>query len=264
MPHGLDSASVSKLLVLWQQPESRAMVPVATLEHDATSYFFAYLPAAKKEPSFRPLIGFRDLDATYQSEELFPLFHERVMDPARDDFSRVIEGLDLDPASATPWEQLVRSGGGSEGDTLHVTPLPHETAGGWECHALLSGLRYLEQKAVVTEAGTAPPYSAAEHENILESIKTGDELTLRREIGNTYNSDAVLAFTERDEVVGYLPDWLARFVAPVLGQESVTVRVDRVNPSRAGWHLRLLVTVASTETFEVAVERLRTGPALSY
>ncbi|MGN7190423.1 HIRAN domain-containing protein [Curtobacterium sp. MCBA15_004] len=237
---------------------------MAKLSYDADRYFFDYLPAAKTEASFRPLMGFRDLDEHYESDELFPLFHERVMDPARDDFRRVVEGLDLDPDSATPWEQLSRSGGGSEGDTLQVTPIPHETAEGWACRTLLSGLRYFEKKSVQTQQGRTNPYSSSDHEKVLASIRPGDHLRLRREIGNSYNPSAVLVFTEDDHVVGYLPDWLARFVGPVLDEEIITAQVDRVNPSRAGWHLRLLVTVASTESFDVALDRLRGGAALQY
>lgn len=263
---GTRTEQVTELVVLWQQPTTRAMIPVGLLAFDGITYRFEYLPAASSADGFRPLLGFKDLTASYQSHELFPLFHERIMDPSRDDFEYVLEGLRLDPRTATPWEQLVRSGGGSEGDTLQVTPLPRADGDGWACTALASGLRYLQAKTLRTVLGESTLYGEAQFESILGALSPGDPLTVRREIGNHYNPDALVVFTERDELVGYLPDWLARFIAPALpeGDGWQIARVERVNSPAAGWHLRLVVTVTGSEPFELAVERLRSGTALRY
>lgn len=138
-----DVVTETELLVIWQQPSTRAMIPVGVLKFDGETYAFEYLLNVAHVAEFRPLLGFRDLTKRYESDELFPLFHERVMDPTRPDFVRVLDELSLDPASATPWEQLVRSGGSSEGDTLQVTPFPRESTEGWTCTALAAGVRYL-------------------------------------------------------------------------------------------------------------------------
>lgn len=264
MQAGADKTTISELLVLWQKPENRAMIPVATLSYDSVSYRFEYLPAARTERSFRPLIGFRDLDQTYTSDDLFPLFRERVMDPSRSDFERVVDGLDLDPDAATPWEQLVSSGGGTEGDTLQMTPMPHEVEGGWECSILLSGIRYLQIKSVQTVDGWTPVYGEDDFERILAAVQPGDQLRVKQELGNKYNPDALLAFTSSDDVVGYLPDWAAKFVKPLLAAGSFSMKVARVNPARAGWHLRLLVDAHGDESFDDALDRLRAETVTSY
>lgn len=257
---------VTELVVLWQQPTTRAMIPVGLLGYDGVKYRFEYLQAATSADGFRPLLGFKDLSAHYESDELFPLFHERIMDPSRDDFDHVLEGLQLDPRTATPWEQLVFSGGGSEGDTLQVTPLPCADEDGWSCTALASGLRYLQIKSVRSVLGESSIYTAEEFESTLSSLAPGDPLVVRREIGNDYNPNALLLFTLHGKLIGYLPDWLARFVAPALQEadEWEIARVARVNSPDAGWHLRLVVTVTGSEAFSEAVERLRSGAALSY
>lgn len=257
---------VTELVVLWQQPTTRAMIPVGLLGYDGAKYRFEYLQAATSAEGFRPLLGFKDLGAHYESEELFPLFHERIMDPTRDDFDHVLEGLQLDPRTATPWEQLVFSGGGSEGDTLQVTPLPCEEEHGWSCTALASGLRYLQMKSVRSVLGDSPIYTEDEFESILSALTPGDPLIVRREIGNDYNPDALLLFTVDQNLIGYLPDWLARFVAPVLpqGDRWEIARVARVNSADVGWHLRLVIKLTGTEAFGDAVERLRSGGALAY
>jgi hypothetical protein len=240
----------TELLVIWQQPSNRAMIPVGVLRFDGRTYTFEYLPNVVDLDEFRPLLGFRDLASTYQSDELFPLFRERVLDPTRPDFVRVLDELSLDPTSATPWEQLVRSGGSSEGDTLQVTPLPRESSKGWTCTALVAGVRYLAKKSVETAHGKTRPYADSELERLLEGLRDGQSLQVIAEIRNEYNSDAQLLFTESDEPVGYVPDWLAKLTAPCLNEGAgVWAVVDRVNGRSAGWHLRLLVTFHVKEPF---------------
>jgi hypothetical protein len=255
--HVADVVTETKLLVVWQQPSTRAMIPVGILAFDGRIYTFEYLPNIGGVKEFRPLLGFRDLAETYQSDELFPLFRERVLDPTRPDFVRVLDQLSLDPESATPWEQLVRSGGSSEGDTLQVTPFPRESAEGWVCTALVAGVRYLEKKTVETAIGRTRLYSEAELEALLGTLTPGDVLQVIAEIGNDYNDDAQLFFTERNEPVGYVPDWLAKLTAPRLKDGgSVTAVVDRVNGLSAGWHLRVLVTLHVGEAFSDLSARL--------
>lgn len=266
MQAGTREDAITELLVTWQQPETRAMLPVARLSFDGESYRFNYLPAAKSIRGFRPLIGFKDVEKSYESGELFPLFQERVLDPARDDFERVVTELDLDPASATPWEQLVRSGGGSEGDTLQVTPLPHEDHEEWTCTALVAGLRYFQMKSVRTELGETPVYSADGFEAVLNSLEIGSSLVVRKEIENVYNPDALLLFTPDGDVLGYLPDWVARLTtaARIAGGADPAVRVERVNTLDSGWHLRVLVSIRWDRTVGQLVTQLRSGELFSY
>lgn len=156
--------------------------------------------------------------------------------------------------------------GGSEGDTLQVTPLPCPDGDGWSCTALASGLRYLQAKSVESVLGQSAVYLEAEFEALLTSLAPGDLLVVRREIGNDYNPDALLLFTERDELVGYVPDWLARFMGPALpdGEAWPIARVERANSPAAGWHLRLVISIKGTEPYASAATRLRSGGALSY
>lgn len=263
---GTREDAITELLVTWQQPDTRAMLPVARLSFDGEAYRFNYLPTATSIDGFRPLIGFKDVSKTYESGELFPLFQERILDPARDDFERVLTELDLDPASATPWEQLVRSGGGSEGDTLQVTPLPHEDHTDWSCTALVAGLRYFQMKSVRTELGDTPVYSESGFEAVLASLEAGSALIVRKEIGNVYNSDALLLFTPGGDVVGYLPDWVAKLSAAArnAGGADPLVTVERVNAMDSGWHLRVLVSVRWDATLAQLTPRLRSGELFNY
>ena len=255
----------SALLVLWQQPATRAMIPVAELSFDGAEYRFTYLPTVDTVPGFRPLLGFKDFSKTYVSDELFPLFRERVLDPTRPDFDRVVHELDLDLADATPWELLMRTGGGSEGDTLQVTPFPRPDGDGWACTFLASGVRYFREKSVRTAHRTTDVYSDEEFEVIIGSLEQGEALSIEREVGNSYNQDARVLVTAAGHAVGYLPDWLARFTAPYLQDGTeFHANVVRVNDARAGWHLRLMVAAYASESFVEAAARLRVGGSLDY
>ncbi|QWL30912.1 hypothetical protein [Rathayibacter toxicus] len=252
-----DVVTQTELLVVWQQPSTRAMIPVGVLTFDGKTYAYEYLPNVAHVAEFRPLLGLRDLTKSYKSDELFPLFRERVLDPTRPDFVRVLDELSLDPASATPWEQLVRSGGSSEGDTLQVTPFPRESAEGWTCTALVAGVRYLAKKTVESAEGWTRFYSDVELETLVGGLVPGQPLRVIAEVGNKYNPDAQLFFTADDDPVGYVPDWLAKLTAPcLLGGTNVRAVVDRVNGLSAGWHLRVLVTLHVSEPFAELENRL--------
>ena len=89
------------LFLAWQDKEmSRQWFPVGRLDADVerSLYRFRYIGGAKraqKEAGFPPLIEFPGLDENYESSELFPLFQNRVMNPARPDFTEYLRNLDL-------------------------------------------------------------------------------------------------------------------------------------------------------------------------
>ena len=90
---------------------------VGFLTYDGSLYRLTYIRNALRIKDFRPLLGFAELHRSYSSPDLFPLFAQRAMDPRRPDYQRYIEhlGLEGDPG---PWEQIARSQGCHQGDTL--------------------------------------------------------------------------------------------------------------------------------------------------
>jgi hypothetical protein len=62
------------------------------------------------------LVHFPELDREYRSNEIFPIFANRVMSPRRSDFGSFLERLDLGP-DATPFEILARSAGSRATDS---------------------------------------------------------------------------------------------------------------------------------------------------
>ena len=99
-------------------------------------YRFRYMLGAKRaqeEVGFLPLIDFPDLNEDYQAAELFPLFQNRVMNPARPDFADYLHRLDL-TEEADPIEILSTNGGHRVTDAYEVFPkIEKDDTGSFSC-----------------------------------------------------------------------------------------------------------------------------------
>lgn len=203
-----------QLLVSRQDPTTRAFTRVGTLSFDGSRYTFSYDSTAKRALPGLPL------GKTHESETLFPIFAERVIDPQRPERAETLEHLGL-PDDAGPFEVLAVSGGGRTGDTYELTPLPHP--GAVSLPFLVHGVRYLAQ----------------EERDAIDQLRPGDRLSLRCEPDNPVNSRALLV-TQDGGKLGYVPDPLLDYVHKIIEGDH-ELFVERVNPAEAGLHMRLLV-----------------------
>lgn len=95
----------------------------------ATRYSFAYLKLAERLAHFEPLPGLPDVHRRYDSDQLFPVFANRVMPRRRPDYDLFTARLDL-TGDADPFEVLARSGGRRATDRIEVFAAPQRTAEG--------------------------------------------------------------------------------------------------------------------------------------
>lgn len=225
--------TVQRLAVAWQHPRERGIHPVGLLSYDGARYRFRYVANALDVQDFRPLMGFPDLLQAYASETLFPIFAQRVMDPRRSDYVRYVQRLGLNPQSS-PWEQLARSGGRRQGDTIQVFPEPLIRGGVVTCDFLVHGIRHVVDRHNVAV------------EETLAALCVGAELVLRDEPTNDKNPRAILATTHGGEIVGWVPDLLVDDLHALRGAGDVEVTVARVNGPDAPCHLRLLAHLRAT------------------
>lgn len=250
-----------RMIVAWQDPQTRRIVPIGVLSHDDAGYGFAYLESVRDIKGFRPLLGFRDLDRQYTNETLFHLFAQRAMSPRRPDYVRYISELGLTPEDDEPWEQLARSYGRREVDRLQLFPVPNVVNGTVRCSFLVHGIRYVAEKEIVRD-GIAHHVGPAHVEQSLSALVSGQELQLEPEPTNSHNPDAVLV-TASGEVIGWVPDLLLDDLHRLRQQADVTVRVQRVNGPDAPVHMRVLTELSATgiDGFEFfAGPRWRTIP----
>lgn len=244
-------AQTRSLIVTWEHPISRAISAVAILRFDGTTYSFEYLREAADISDFRPLLGFPELDVVYSSEDLFPIFQQRVMDPKRPDYTRYVQGLGL-PEDASPWEQITRSGGSREGDTIQFFPFPEHDGSVWTFSFMVNGVRHMLSKSVPVDGESKGTYAPEDLERLLGSLSEGDGLELHFEPTNDYDSRAILVLARERMPIGYVPTFAIDGTTRSMRDELIEVTVERVNPAEAGWHMRVLarMTVSADENYE--------------
>jgi HIRAN domain len=247
-PADRSTQAPQRLVVAWQHPDSRAISPIGFLSHDGQIYRFEYIRNAERVKGFQPLLGFPELRSTYTSARLFPLFAQRAMDPRRPDFHRYVKSLGLD-GEPGPWEQITRSEGHRQGDTIQLLPEPTVAGDALTCLFLVHGIRHAHKSPKMLH-GQPVSVTREQVEQALAQLKHGDELFLVAEPDNPRNPRALLVATG-NVPVGYLPDLLTEDVQQLIHQADVAITVEHVNGPDAPWHLRLLA-------------RLRAAPAGDY
>lgn len=235
--------TMRQLVVTWQHPIERSISPVGLLGFDGETYSFCYIRNALQVPGFRPFLGFPDLDRWYASPVLFPLFAQRAMGCRRPDFARWVTRLGLG-ADASPWEQITRSGGHRQGDTIQLFPVPRITAGRLECGFLVHGMRHVLERPIVV-GDTVTTVSREELERTLSELHPGDELGLCDEPTNRANPRAILTTARGEVPLGWIPNLLVEEVHRIPDRRHATVTVRTVNGPDAGWHLRLLAKLSA-------------------
>ena len=212
--------------------ENRLWYPVGRLEAapECSSFQFQYIGGAKrakKEAEFPLIIGFPEIDNKYRSEELFPLFQNRIMSPSRPDFKSYLKALDL-KEDANPIEILAANGGERVTDRYEVFPLPaRQPDGSFLFRFFLHGWRYA---------------SASAQERMAE-LKPGEELRITLELNNPVTGQGVQVQTSDYQMIGWAPHYLVDDFTAALadGPGKYSAHVVRLNPQPIPSKQRLLV-----------------------
>ena len=237
----LDGAAVAtdagRLLLIWQDPETRLFAPVGALTQEPDgSFLFRYIMRAQREVRFRPLASFPELHRVYWFADLPPFFHNRVMSPRRPDYAAYVKALDLSVEHAPPFEVLARTGGSRATDTFHVVAEPTRAADGRVSMLFLaSGVRHVDGA-----------------EDRIGRLSAGDPLGLRPEPDNPHNARALLLDAEDDHAVGYVPDWMLDTVRQLVDADpGHRLTVELANGPGTPPHLRLLCRLEASVPAEI-------------
>lgn len=242
-PKNRSTDAARRLVVTWQHPDKRLIEPIGLLEYDGQHYRFGYINHALDVTGFRPLLGFRDLYARYVSDELFPLFAQRVMDPRRPDYQRYVRRLGLDE-DATPWEQIARSQGRRQGDTIQLLPEPVNDHGVIMGRFLVHGVRHVPGPSRMLD-GHAVQVDSEQVERALAALRPGHALGIASEPGNEVNSLALMVMAQRVTPVGWIPNLLLEDLHRLMARTDVSVTAEHINGADAPWHLRLLARMTA-------------------
>jgi hypothetical protein len=213
----------SALFVTWRMADATAerWGPVGMLEHADGLYRFVYTRGARTLAGFRPFPEMPELDAVYESEELFPLFANRLLAKSRPEYETYLTWSGFDPDHPPdPIAVLGITEGRRATDSLELFPCPVPDAEGCYLNKFfLHGVRYV-------------PPAALER---IAALEQGERLIPMFDDLNEFDSQAVAVRTgdERDRMmIGYVPRYLAREVRELCAlcdPAFVELRVERVN-----------------------------------
>ena len=211
---------MNSLFVAWRppMPDQTGWRPVGRLEHDGELYRFWYTQGARK-PGFRPFSQMENLEQVYESDELFPLFANRLLPKSRPEYEAYLRwsGFDIgnppDPILVLGVTEGIR-----QTDAVEVFPCPVPGADGCYFNKFfLHGIRWL-------------PAAAVER---IGRLKDGEHLKLMLDLQNENDPNAVALRTEAELMqIGYVPRYLANDFWQLVQKcerDFIELCVDRVN-----------------------------------
>ena len=233
---------MSTLFLAWQDPASRCWFPVGRLTAHNGCYRFVYTKGAQRaveKCQFRPLTLFPDLNAEYESDQLFPLFANRLPQRSRTDYAAFVEWLNLPKDEDDPIAVLVRSGGRRVTDNLEILSAPGpDESGRYHVHFFAHGLRHLAEESIQR----------------IERLRAGERLLLVHDFQNPLDPRAIMLRTDDtlpgdkySYFVGYCPRYLCDDFIQIVSKcvEPPLVTVERLNLPPAPLQLRLLCNMTA-------------------
>jgi hypothetical protein len=195
--------------------------PVGRLDRIPSGYRFVYTEGARALEGFHPFPGLDDLEAVYESSELFPLFANRLLAPSRPEYQKFLEWNGFRPDShPDPIALLSISEGRRATDQLEILPFPLlDGEGCYRTKFFLHGLRWSSPGAIER----------------VNRLQPEDQLGLMLDINNPVDPNAVAVRTmdpAENYLLGYVPRYLAGDVRSLsLSSSAGTTHlvVERVN-----------------------------------
>lgn len=195
--------------------------PIGRLQHVDGVYRFVYTQGARHARDFHPFPGMEDFETVYESDELFPVFSNRLLPKSRPEYAAFLRWSGFDDATNPPDPIAIL--GVTEGirqtDQIEVFPCPEPNEHGlYENKFFLHGLRYTSEAA----------------RQRVSQLLSGEQLLPMLDLWNEADHHAVPLRTVEGErlLLGYVPRYLAQDVWSLFegcGVDALRVFVHRVN-----------------------------------
>jgi hypothetical protein len=205
-------------------PDKGGWGPVGRLDYADGVYRFVYTEGARTLEGFRPFHGMEDLTQIYQSDDLFPVFKNRLMPASRPEYHSYLRWSGFDSSfdandPLAPISILGVTEGIRQTDSIEVFPCPVPDSN--SCYVnkfFVHGLRYLPK---------------ASHERLAQ-LKANDHLALMADLFNDADPYAVALRTMEGDrmLVGYVPRYLAYDIWELFrgcSPDYMSVVVEQVN-----------------------------------
>lgn len=210
----------TELILAWKNPTTHSWIAVGRLYSYKMVYVFKYTKGAISEVEngyFTPFGQMQDLRKTYESEELFPIFQNRLLSKTRPEYYDYLDWLNLDDNIYSPLEELARSGGIRVTDDLQLFPVPKNTNGVYQVRFFSHGIRHL-------------PHNYIER---ISHLNNSSKLYPMWDFQNDFDRFALaLRTTDPPELVGYVPRFFAldfHRLVEINGHGSLNIQVEKIN-----------------------------------
>ncbi|WP_252179236.1 HIRAN domain-containing protein [Endozoicomonas sp. 4G] len=226
-------SKVNSVFLAWQDPLKREWHPVGKLTRHGDHYQFQYTRGAGQSKRFTPFTGMEDLTKVYQSEQLFPLFANRLLSERRPEYKLLLSWLGIE-GQHCPLLILAKTGGFKNTDNLQVFPeVQQNTTGSFEFDFFVHGVRYVSDSARAR----------------IKTLQSGDPLLLMQDFQNPKDPMALVIRTnEAPEIVGYCPRYLAKGIHQLMTQEAdLTLVVKRANDDAPLYYQLMCTLTVKTE-----------------
>lgn len=210
---------MATFFLIWQDPQDRSWHPVGRLDRVGRKFTFVYTEGARVSSRFVPFGNLTSLTSIYVSDELFPIFANRVLSEKRPEYLTYARWSGLEKLiSADPLMLMARMGGGRATDSLQVYPMPERGVGDvYQTVFFLHGLSHLPEMS----------------QRRASSLFADERLFPMLDLQNAYDANAVaLRAAEPSVMLGYCPRHLAADFRTLVERSSsrLDIRVTRVNP----------------------------------
>lgn len=230
---------VRELFLAWQNNVSREWTPVGRLRFDNEKYIFNYTKGAQFIENFVPFGRMTELDNTYESKTLFPIFQNRLLTRSRPEYEDYLNWLNLVKGNFSSLDELARAGGIRATDSLELFPKPEKKNGAYEVSFFSHGIRHLPSGYI----------------DRVNHLNYGNKLYLLKDVQNQVDCLALALRTEDPpEIVGYCPRYYVQDFNTLLdlnGPGEIKVYVEKVNQN-CPHQFKLLCNFKTTwpESFE--------------
>lgn len=232
---------MNSLYLGWRSPSKAKWYPVGRLTKNS-HYEFNYVKGAEiaqHDSNFMPLKNFPDLNEKYESDDLFPMFANRLMPESRPEFKDFLNDLNISKEHKDdPIYILARSGGRSATDTFELFPTPDIENNAYHIHFFSHGLTHLPASSI----------------DRINRLNPEDQLKLMVDFQNPFDPNALslrtddTARTEENDlhILGYVPTYFVEDIHKLTQETNVEVTVERVNKTPTPLRFRLLCNLTAT------------------
>lgn len=199
----------SSVYLAWQASDTKEWHVVGMLKQYLEGFTFNYTVGAQVSTKFIPFSGMENLEKTYVSTELFPLFKNRLLSKNRPEYPRFIDWLGLSAENVSPISVLGRSGALRGTDTLQMfNRIEVNSDGSFEHIFFAHGLSHLAPSAL----------------DRVSNLKEGELLCLCLDCQNSYDGNAIIIRANNPaEIVGYCPRYFTKYIGEFLRQNSSNI-----------------------------------------